>query len=169
MFQGKIEWPVQTKNRYGVYRTRFRVTGVEVVQYRNKFNEPCIDDIPDDDDERIMQLAMKQIGCKPPYWNSTSEMPSCATMDKLQNITDISLQLVKENLQFLNLTGNVPCRGLKKFQLGFNDIDANQEDEGEEGVKFEIVFKEWTYKKVKYERAMDLQSLIGILHSVLIR
>ena len=82
--QGKRNWPVQTKNKYGHYYTRFNIRAVEIFHQRDKYYEPCTDGILDND-EQIMKWIINKIGCKLPFWNFTSDMDLCSTQQEFQN------------------------------------------------------------------------------------
>ena len=60
---------------------------VEVLVKRNKNSRPCIEGIPNYDQE-LIQDALEIVGCKPPYWNSTSSLPSCSSQKELQHFRD---------------------------------------------------------------------------------
>jgi hypothetical protein len=168
LLQAETKWPVQAKNKYGVHLTRFNIRAVEIVQRRNKYWKPCTEGTPENDQE-IIQWVIKKIGCKAPFWNSTSEMPLCLTKKDLQKTTELLFKVMQGDIKLLNYTRELPCRGLEKYQFEFTDIEL-KEDEYEitnstPMVRLEISFKDFSYKEIKNVRSMDLQSLIGILNT----
>ena len=70
--------------------------------------------------------------------------------------------ILEGNLKNLNYTGELPCRGLERYQSHFTDMDIKENESDTAGVLFEITFKEWSYKEVKSVRSMNMQSLICI-------
>ena len=146
LLQGESRWPVQQKNRYEAYYSSFNMRGVEILQHRNKFNKPCNKGIPDND-EQMIQFVTNKIGCKPPFWNSTSEMPLCLTKEELQKTTELIFQIFNSdgNLNSLNYTRpknyTQPCRVLQKYQFDFTDIDVKEDELGKAIVRLEISFK----------------------------
>ena len=168
MQQGETKWPIQTKNKYGVHLTRFNVKAVKIVQLRNKYSKPCTGGIPDHDDETI-QWIIEKIGCKAPFWNSTSKMPLCSTKKELQKTTKLMYKLLQWNLKSLNYTREVPCRGLEKYQFEYTDIDLKEDENTLRNftprLRLEITFKDWSYKEIKNVRSLDRQSLIGIINT----
>ena len=85
------------------------------------------------------------------------------------NTTKLLMQIGSGNLDLLNYTGDIPCRGLEKYQLGFTDIEVKETREeliqmigrDRNAVVIQIDLSDWSYKEVKNVRSMDLQSLIG--------
>jgi hypothetical protein len=167
--KGKNQWPDPPKHDDGVYHTLFNVRTIEIFRQRSKYNQPCTEGTLEHDDD-IIQWITEKIGCKPPFWNSTSAMPLCFTKEELMNTSILLNQIMSGNFQRLNYTREIPCGGLEKYQLGFTDIEV-KEAKGEfikkmtgrdkNTVIIEIDLDDWSYKEVKNVRKMDLQSLIG--------
>ena len=165
---GKWKWPVQTKNKYGLYLTHFEVGTIEIIQHRNRNNKPCIERITEDDND-IIQWITEKSGCKPPFWNSTSEMPLCLTQEETLNTFELLRKIVFGGYNFLNYTRNLPCRGMERYRVEFTDIDVTGVEHANNSVDMQMFFNDLSYKEVKYVRSMDLQSLIGILNNTFTR
>ena len=153
-------WPVRDQNSSKAYMMEFNVRNVEVLENRNKYHEPCIEGIPDFDDQ-IPKWIIERIGCKPPYWKSLkSSLPLCSTLEQVRNARDMVFSALFGTLETANYTGLLPCRSLEKIQYDARDIDFSS-DENNSYVKLLFNFREFTYKEVKSVRGMDLQALVG--------
>ena len=159
MLQGQRNWPVREKNTTKSYVMDFNVRNIEIFERRNKYKEPCIKGIPDND-EQIQQWITQKINCKPPYWNSSSEMPPCSNRHELKKANDFILSALDRGIKSLDRKEKVPCRSIEKIQYDFRDIDMENND-GSPKVQIDVNFRESTYKEIKNIRSMDLQGLIG--------
>ena len=142
LLQAKIHRPVQTNKKYGNYFIHLDVSAGEIFQRRNKYHEPCTEGIPDYD-EQLRHWVLKKIGCKPPFWNSTSELPLCLSKEELQRTREKMYQIGAGNHRLVNFTEELPCRVLEKYQVSYDSIDSieNEDELGNSPPSVEFVIK----------------------------
>ena len=139
----------------------FFVRGTEVLERRNKYRYPCTMDFPDFDN-LIKESVLNEIGCKPPYWNSSSLLPLCTNQKKMKKSTNLITKLLYRDAERYATLKSLPCRGLERIQYDSVDEQLSDDDPALNGsltILFE--FMESTYKDLKHVRSMDLQALIG--------
>ena len=138
---------------------------VEVLVQRSSRQRPCIQGAPEYD-RKIIEYIMKKVGCKPPYWNSTSTLDPCSQKKQHHKILEeISTAVYNGNAK-RSFTVENPCRSLERISYDAIDVDTPQSWMQKsswlnESVGVVLDFKEWTYKEVKSVRGMDIQALIG--------
>ena len=153
-------WPVRNVNSSKRYSMEFNVRNVEVLELRNKYQDPCSEGIPDFDKD-IPNWIMDKNSCKPPYWNSlSSTLSSCSTLEQFRYTGYLVLKAVFGALDMVDYDEEYPCRSLEKIQYDSQDIDLPHDEFGSM-VSLVFNFKEFTYKEIKSVRGMDLQGLIG--------
>lgn len=162
LLQGKRNWPVRNKNMAKHYITEFEMSGIEIHQQRNKFKEPCIEDM-NNDDKQILQEIAKLVGCKPPYWNSSLQLTNCLKQEEFLKAYDVQADTV-EDVRSMKLTHKLSCRGLEKIHFDVEDFEIEDKTLDPAAIEFKFSFMEFSYKEVKNVRSMDLQSLIGRIH-----
>ena len=155
---GQTKWPVRDINSSKSYMMEFNVRNVEIFERRNKYKEPCLEDVPPHDDQ-IQQWVLDKVGCKPPYWNSISEMALCTKFSEMEAAAQLIFSAVFGDLESANYTKTLPCRTLEKVQYDVRDIDLGHENVSTVRLIFNL--REYTYKQVKEVRSMDLQALVG--------
>ena len=145
----------------------FNIRNAEVIVKRNKYDEPCTEDIPNYDHE-IYKWIMNSVGCKPPYWkNFPLTLADCNTIDQLRHAKELLKLVFSGKFVEANYTGTLPCRSLERIQYDFSDIETPDSDMAKKhkvahaAVRMKFNFREFTYKEVKSVRSMDLQGLIG--------
>ena len=160
-------WPDRSDKKGKAYMMEFNIRNAEVFAKRNKYNEPCIEDSPNFDQE-ISEWIMSSVGCKPPFWkNFPLNIADCSTFDQLRHVRQLLELVFSEKFEEANYTGTMPCRSLERIQYDFQDIEIPDSDMQRlhqvphSAVKLRFNFREFTYKEVKSVRSMDLQGLIG--------
>ena len=158
---GQRFWTVRDQNASKAYIMDFNIRNLEILEHRNKYYDPCIEDIPNFD-AQIPTWVMEKIGCKPSYWKSLNVSgPSCSTFEQMTNARSLLFSVVFGTLEEANYTKTLPCRSLEKIQYDVRDIDLPT-GENQSFVTLNFNFREFTYKEVKDVRSMDVQALIGI-------
>ena len=165
LYQGLIYWPARGTDAPKSYAMHFRVRGIEVLERRNKYRKPCGMKFPDLD-SMIRDSVLKEISCKPPFWNSSSSLPLCSNQETMKNATNLISKLLYDDANRATRLKSLPCRGLEKIQYDLVDEDfpsallsVYPELNGSPSIYFE--FTESTYKELKHVRNMDIQALIG--------
>ena len=162
LFQGLIYWPARGTDAQKNYAMHFRVRGIEVLERRNKYRKPCGMKFPDLD-SMIKDSVLKEISCKPPFWNSSSSLPLCSNQEKIKNATNLINKLLYDDANRAASLKSLPCRGLEKIQYDLVEEDIPEAllsvFNGSVSIYFE--FTESTYKELKHVRNMDIQALIG--------
>ena len=141
------------------YITEIGMRNIEILQRRNKYEKPCVEDMNDDDD-KILQWITKLVGCKLPYWNSSLEQAICSRQEQLKKAFRFQM-LMLDDVGSINFTHKLACRRLEKFQLDVQDFEVEEMTSEPATIEFKFVFREFSYKEVKDVRSMDIQSLIG--------
>ena len=166
---GSMNWNLKGTGFESLYL--LTVGHVEVLVERNKKKRPCIEGIPNYDQE-LIQDVLELVGCKPPYWNSTSSLPSCSKQKELQHFRDWFLEIsTRGNKRTWASFEDTPCRRMARIHYDLqtrNDpflIDAieklNEMKLNRTTVVIGLDFTEFTYKEVRNIRGMDHQALIG--------
>ena len=151
----KSRWPIREPNAPKNYVMAFNIQSVDVVQQRNSRNNHCWDGSKDHDTE-VLQSMLNSLGCKPPYWNSSSQLPACLTQDKLKTARHMGQSLIigREKLR------SKPCRRFDSIVYSYEDL---KDVEGWDNASLMIIFDYNTphYKELKSVRNMDVQTFIG--------
>ena len=160
-------WPDRSNKRGKSYTMEFNIRNAEVIVKRNKYGEPCAEDIPNFDLE-IYEWIMNSVGCKPPYWkNFPLTLADCNTIEQLRHVRQLLLLVYSGKFVEANYTGRLPCRSLERIQFDVSDIETPDSDMARRHkvarslIKLKFNFREFTYKEVKSVRSMDIQGLIG--------
>ena len=141
---------------------------VDIVVRRNTAQKPCIEEVPEYDDMYI-EYVLKRVGCKPPYWNSTSSLKLCSEHQQLVRIKELYYDAALNSDRDKWGTIGRPCRSLERVSYHVNDLEmpANKKKNRflNESVGMMLKFTENTYKEVKHVPGMDAQALIGKSYS----
>ena len=165
MSQGQVSWPARGNDAPKSYSMHFFIKSIDVLERRNKYRNPCNMDFADLDN-LIKQSVLKEIGCKPPYWNSSSPLPLCNNQKEMRKANNLISKLLYSDTKRAAILKSLPCRGLERIQYDFAEEefpnDVSSESPGLNGsLRFTFEFMESTYKELKHVRSMDLQALIG--------
>ena len=76
----KYHWPV-IRQKNESYSMLFKIDGAEVLRRRQKPNTPCFENWERYDDE-LKKIHVKNVGCKPPYMNSSEGATLCSSKDQ---------------------------------------------------------------------------------------
>ena len=162
--RGMKPWPHRDETASKSYIMRFYVGGIEVLERRNKYWKPCDIHFPDLDNQ-MQESVLEKIGCKPPYWNSSSLLPLCSDVEKMRNASELFGKIWVSNAKLGSILGSVPCRSLERITFDAKDvtipnhIKENSYLNGSVGIYFD--YKESNYKEVTHVRSMNGQDLIG--------
>jgi hypothetical protein len=141
LLQGKRNWPVRNINKAKNYITELGMRDIEILQRRNKYKQPCVEDMIDDDDQ-ILQWIAKLVGCKPPYWNSSLQLTSCVSQEQFKKAFRFQT-LMMDDVESINLTHKLSCRRLEKIQFDVQDFEVEDNTSGPETIEFKFAFREF--------------------------
>ena len=139
--------------------------GVDIVVERNKPERPCRDGDPHYD-QRVIEYLLERIGCKPPYWNSSSSLNSCTEQKQLQEFSKLYAEAALKGIHEPFYSVQPPCRSLERIQYDLVDVETPatwKKGIGNVSVGMIIDFKEFTYKEITKLPGMNLQEFIGKL------
>ena len=155
---GQSNWPLRGHNSTRNYIIEFNVRGLEISHQRHKLREPCVEGIPEHD-HRTIQWIIKKVGCKPPYWETRSNLSLCSKYEEMQEFLHLIVLAFSGDLEKMFDIGNPPCRKMERIQYDMRDIDLP--DTAEPTITIMLNYREFTYKEIKSVRNMDLHALVG--------
>ena len=166
--RGTRHWSLRDETAMKSYVMRFNLHSIEVMERRNKYWKPCDINFPDLDNQ-IKELVLERIGCKPPYWNSSSSLTLCSKVEEMRNASKFFYEILYSDAKLDAVLGLVPCRVLERISFDAADVEFPDQTKdpndkwhyltGSVGIYFD--YKESNYKEVKHVRSMDGQALIG--------
>ena len=136
---------------------------MEVSYHRRKHSKPCVDGIPNYDDQ-IIQWVMAKVGCKPPYWAAISDLPPCSTFEEMKQFYPLMTLATNGKIGTAFDIGDPPCRKMERIQYDMTDKDLQDSDHP--AVKIRVQYKDSTYKEIKSVRNMDFQALVGNVQAI---
>ena len=148
----KATWPIRKKNDSRSYNMGFSIKNIEVVQYRNKRKQACLEGVPNIDEILLKRYFARISNCKPPYVYSPSNWTKCNNKESIKKWHEetILYHLSSKNVEC------PPCRNLEKLEFDYNEYDLQ-----ENYITIGIYFVETKYREILSIRAFDLHSLFG--------
>ena len=137
------------------YSMRFIVKGVELIQRRNKRNNPCYENW-EDHDTMILKQHVKNLGCAPPYFTQFSNIPICSTKEQMA--------ASPFTLRFDDYRLHPPCQGMEKIYFSHEESEMK-------GTKWfrpghfwiGIYLFDQKFKEIVQIKAIDMNGLIGYI------
>ena len=146
-------WPTRHVNDSKNYVISYDIRGMEVVRYRNKRSQSCIEGFPDYDDTTLQEI-IKSVGCYPPYSESKQNITMCTNSKDLKSISFHQVDLwAGDNLNHL------PCSGIEKVNTDKTELDEDETTDPYFTISSNV--KDLTYKEIKMKKAYDIWVLIG--------
>ena len=152
-----VTWDTEVTNKS--YAMRFQVTGMDVIQARNKKSRRC-DEEWRKYDEKAKSNRIASVGCVPPYWKS--QYPE----DNFQicsNKTD--MKTLYRDADWNRHT--TPCRRMTRLTTNYMEFPTIYHDK-EVGPEYQdqylavyLYFPRASFKNIVLVRAFDIQTLIG--------
>ena len=133
----------------------FDIRSVDVVDRKGMRDKPCLEGAVNYDIGGP-KLILESLGCKPPYWNSSSSFHLCSTQEELRTAAIMGLnELYKDDKK-----ASRPCRKFENIAFSYEDIEI---PDGSDNSSLIMHFEYSTqnYKELKSVRNMDLQTFIG--------
>ena len=152
----RSRWHLRESNAPKNYVMAFNVLSIDAVHTRNSHNSPCLEGSMAHDTEQL-QLTLRSLGCKPPYWNSSSTVPQCTEQDQfiLAANRTISLLLGHDESKLK------PCRRFENIVYSYEDVIAQLYGSGNSSVSLWFNIKTPHYKELKGVKNMELQTFVG--------
>ena len=132
----------------------FNLAQNTILRKRPESNNPCDEDI-DNQDEKFLLEVSKTIGCIPPYWKSTIQVPQkmneCSTQEELKDAYYYS-----QNYKKILPTYGTPC--LDMFvSVNYNWLIDNDERFS----NITITYKQKYYEEIQYGQDFTVESFIS--------
>ena len=133
----------------------FDIRSVDAVEKKGTRHTPCIEgDVNYDKEEQ--KSTMESLGCKPPYWNSSSSLRLCSTQEEFKGAAGIYFnKLNKGDKNELR-----PCRKFENIAFSYDDIEIPDGSDNS-SLEMHFAFHTQSYKELKGVRNMDLQTFVG--------
>ena len=143
----RINWEPYIRQT-NCYELTVRVGSMEVLKRRNKYRDPCNEDITDQD-KLALKKIVEAVGCQPKHWKIGSELTYCTVQSQYKEL-EKKLDDVEENLP--------PCKSIEKLITSGNGKECRQSDRS---LYLKFYFQEPLYKEINVLRAYGFQSLVG--------
>ena len=136
----------------------FNILSVDVVQKMNTHQAPCLEKTPDYETHE-KQSILDELGCAPPYWNSSSSLTMCSTHAKMAQATPLTLATMQWGEK-------KACRSFENIVYSYEDIeDPKHVHNSTITMAFEYNIE--NYKELTNMGNMDIQAFIGKLSLIL--
>ena len=132
------------------------VQNIEVVRYRNKRLEPCDTEWKEDDDKILNQL-IQDVGCRPPHWYVNMEVTACQSKDDMKKLVLPKIQFANDS--FLE-SFTQPCSEIRSISHSINSYIV---DGSVTTTNLKVYFKNSRYMEVENVRALGLETLFGLI------
>ena len=151
----KKRWPVRKSTASQTYVMAFHIQSVDVVHKISTRHAPCLEGTVDYDIKE-QQSLLQNLGCKPPYWNSSSSLPLCSTQKELK----AAAGKIIATILGIGHSTTEPCRRFENIIYNYEDIET---PDGFPNSSMTMLFDYSTphYKEVKGVKYMDMQTFIG--------
>ena len=155
--KSRTTWNSEVTNKS--YGMKFQVTGIDVIQARNKKSRPC-DEAWLEYDKKARRNMITNVGCVPPYWKSQhpdENIQICNNSNALKQL-------------YMDLEWNQhthPCRRMARLTTDFIEYPTMSHDK-EFGTDYKdkyfavyFYFPKELFKNIVLVRSFDIQTLIG--------
>ena len=152
-----VTWDTEVTNKS--YAMRFQVTGMDVIQARNKKSRPCDEEWRKYDD-KAKSNRIASVGCVPPYWKSQypeDNFKICSNKTKMKTLY--------RDADWNRHT--TPCRRMTRLTTNYMEFPTIYHDK-EVGPEYHdeyfavyLYFPRASFKNIVLVRAFDIQTLIG--------
>ena len=146
----KIMWPEEPLK---LYTTFSYVANIEILRRRHISKGSCTD--VKNYDEWFKKQIVSSVGCYPPYWNSSIDVPICDTKEKL-----IEVSKRQWDRFYGKIPTTPPCTTLQRIDVEYLDSEPWETDSNT-SLYFPTFFRDVTYKNVKQVRAYSHSDMYG--------
>ena len=101
---------------------KFDAKDVEVLRHRNRHKERCIEDWRNYD-KVIANAIISEVGCRPPHWNTTSDLAMCTSPDQMKHFKDEPTTAKVQSF-------DPPCNVIERIQYDYFEDDYPNTNEG---------------------------------------
>ena len=115
-YTAKEDWDVIRPDTL-TYSMIFRLSDIQVIKYRNKRSAPCVRDWRGHD-QYVMDKMMLEVGCRPPQWNTTKNLPLCSTQRQMKKYQKYERQPSVYDLQHVD----PPCLMIKNLYYRYSEV-----------------------------------------------
>ena len=109
-----IKYDFKSRQNLNVnYEMEYRVRNIDVITRRNKRHASCVEDWRHYD-QHFMEFKMNEIGCRPPHWNTTSDLPTCHDAIRMKSFS-------KQPKTFEIESFDPPCRVINRLDYIYEE------------------------------------------------
>ena len=130
------------------FQLKVRVGSTEVLNRRNKYADPCSDDLEAHDNITFLRM-MEDMGCSPSHWKMESNLQNCSNLEQYKQMRAL-LQNAEEHLP--------PCKSIERLITTAVGSECAQRYRN---LRLKFYFQEPLYKQINVLRAYGFQSLVG--------
>ena len=140
---------------YHKYTMAFEIQNVIIFKQRNKHGDSCNQDWRNSD-TLLAQKLVKEIGCRPPFFDITTSLTQCENSTKYANLTQKLAELIQE-----------PCQKVEKILYSYDEYTSDfggsiyGVQENTSMFKMMIEFQGETFMEIEQTRSYDVQNLVG--------
>ena len=98
---------------YHKYTMAFEIQNVIIFKQRNKHGDSCNQDWRNSD-TLLAQKLVKEIGCRPPFFDITTSLTQCENSTKYANLTQKLAELIQE-----------PCQKVEKILYSYDEYTSD--------------------------------------------
>ena len=120
-YTNMYDWKARVNNTNNYYM-KFDAKDVEVLRYRNRHKERCIEDWRNYD-EVIANAIIAEVGCRPPHWNTTSDLAMCTNPEEMKHFKDEPTTAKVQSF-------DPPCNVIERIQYNYFEDDYPNTNEG---------------------------------------
>ena len=150
----KYQWEERSSNSSSL-TMKFLIQRLEIIKNRNTKKHRCHEKWKEND-EKILLDKIKELGCKPPWWSISSNLPVCRSKEKVKMLSEFNPT---------NYTH--ACRTVQKILYTYQEFgwleDYRQEWFDDFDRLFEVVleFQDGRYMEIQQIRAYSIEDLVG--------
>ena len=149
-------WPSQKGNGENSFAMLYRLSSMEVWKRRNKPKKPCSEDKKNDDIHVLDRITM-EVGCRPPFWTSSSKLKICTLKKEFEKINSFMVNVLQLDSQYQLY----PCQIIHNLQIDFEEYDLSNGQKLNDVFMVEVTQGVAYYKEIDQVRAYDEETLIG--------
>ena len=154
-------WQERSINSSKDYTMEFDVNTMDIMSYRSKKDEPCVEDWRNYDQVLYKDL-MNKIGCQAKYWKLNKTFPYCTKKDEFEQINQYFLSALQNNI-----SQPPPCRTIKQSQYQYKDSEIRYHLQNNNHTDINIVINylklNHYFKEIMQVEAYSSESLLGII------
>ena len=160
-----LNWPDRI-NASKSFLMDFRIRNTHVLRRRqDKPSNPCF--AWNDYDQLVFEDMIKEVGCKPMYWNKPTSLSDCKEKEKMKMFVDKFYERYFPIDQ--NLVDIPPCLEVQYVKMDYKDLPANNletrketiQDNQDDWFKIRLWYRSPTFMEIKQVKAYCFESVVG--------